>query len=149
MSKNNKPEPKSPVAKATEAAEAVVNEVKSVAAKAVEAKPEAKKPEVKEEVKKDVAAVKETAQKAVKKVSGKAKKAAAKPVKEKAQPEIFLEKDGNKVDIMAIVEKVKGLYVAEGHRESSIKSIQVYVKPEDNKAYYVINTKMTGDVDLF
>ena len=148
MSKN-KPEVKSPATKVAGAAEAVVNEVKSVAAKAVEAKPEVKKPEGKEEVKKDVAAVKETAQKAVKKVSGKAKKAAAKPVKEKVQPEVTLQVFGNEVDIMAIVEKVKGLYVAEGHRESSIKSIQVYVKPEENKAYYVINTKMTGDIDLF
>ena len=39
--------------------------------------------------------------------------------------------------------------VADGHRASSIKSLQVYLKPEEFAAYYVINQKFAGRVDLF
>ena len=47
-----------------------------------------------------------------------------------------------------MVEQVKAQWTAEGHRVSSIKSLEVYVKPEDNAAYYVINGKENGKVDL-
>lgn len=49
-----------------------------------------------------------------------------------------------------VVDKVKAAFVASGHRVSSIKSLQIYIKPEENKAYYVINdNKYSGEVDLF
>ena len=28
------------------------------------------------------------------------------------------------------------------------KTVNVYVKPEENKAYYVVNGEITGDIDL-
>ena len=34
------------------------------------------------------------------------------------------------------------------HRASSVKKLTLYVKPEDRKAYYVINDKTTGSVEL-
>ena len=45
-------------------------------------------------------------------------------------------------------EKVIAAYVAEGHRESSVKRLRLYIKPEDRKAYYVVNEKVSGSVDL-
>ena len=48
-----------------------------------------------------------------------------------------------------LVAKIKAEYVADGHRESSIKALQVYVKPQEWAAYYVINNKITGRMDLF
>lgn len=39
-------------------------------------------------------------------------------------------------------------YVAEGHRASTIKKLSLYVKPEERKAYYVINEKVTGSVSF-
>ena len=42
----------------------------------------------------------------------------------------------------------KAAYVAEGHRASSIKKLAVYIKPEERKAYYVINEKDTGSIDF-
>jgi len=48
-----------------------------------------------------------------------------------------------------VIEKAKNEFVAEGHRASSIKSLQVYLKPEEFAAYYVINQKFAGRVDLF
>ena len=42
-----------------------------------------------------------------------------------------------------------GSFVAEGHRAGCIKTLNIYVKPEEYKAYYVINDKFFGSVDLF
>ena len=39
-------------------------------------------------------------------------------------------------------------YVAEGHRASTIKKLSVYVKPEERKAYYVVNDKAAGNIEL-
>ena len=73
-----------------------------------------------------------------------AKKAAA-----KTETVITLE-FGDYSAIMATVEeKVKAQYVAEGHKASSIKTLNIYVKPFENSAYYVVNGDVTGRVDLF
>ena len=48
----------------------------------------------------------------------------------------------------AVKEQIVAAYVAEGHRASAIKKLTIYLKPEERKAYYVINEKATGDVDL-
>ena len=143
---SKKPEVKSSVAKA---AEAMANEVKAFAA--------AKEPEVKEEPKKEVvkeivegaAEVKGAAAKSGKKSAAKVKKTAVKAVKEKVQPKVILEFYEHNADLNAVVDRVKSIYVADGHRESSIKSMQVYIKPEENSAYYVINDKINGRIDLF
>mgnify|MGYP001057814548 CR=1 FL=1 len=45
-------------------------------------------------------------------------------------------------------EKAKAAFVAQGHRASTIKHLALYVKPEEQKAYYVINGKESGSVDL-
>ena len=72
-----------------------------------------------------------------------------KAVKEKVQPKVILEFYEHNADLNAVVDRVKSIYVADGHRESSIKSMQVYIKPEENSAYYVINDKINGRIDLF
>ncbi|MDO5133997.1 MAG: DUF6465 family protein [Eubacteriales bacterium] len=43
----------------------------------------------------------------------------------------------------AVVEKVKAAF------EGEVTSMDIYVKAEEGKAYYVINGDVTGDVDLF
>ena len=45
-----------------------------------------------------------------------------------------------------IVAKIKDEWVAAGHRLSTIKTLDVYVKPQDYTAYYVINGKIEGKV---
>ena len=71
--------------------------------------------------------------------------------KEKNQvaPEVVLqyrEYEANMDDVLA---RVKSHYVAKGHKEESIEDLQVYVKPEDFTAYYVINDGIVGKVNLF
>lgn len=81
------------------------------------------------------------------------KKAAAKTtkkaVKEELKPEVFIQYQGREAIVADAIEKAKAAYVAEGHRVSSIKSLQIYLKPEEYAAYYVINQKFAGRVDLF
>ena len=101
--------------------------------------------------------VKETAKGVTEKVKKTAKKAAAttkntaKNVKKTISREdhIFFQVFGNEYDQKAIVEKVEEAYKAEGHRVSSIKELSLYIKPEENTAYYVINGKTEGKVTLF
>lgn len=142
------------MAKKPEVTTPVVKEEKTVEAKnivpagAVQAKKEAAP--AKAEVKESVAAVKVTAPKAVKKPATKTKK--TKKEKVVMQPEVFIQYEDNgtqETKVADIVAKVKAIYVAEGHRESSIKSLEIYMKPQEWAAYYVINNKMSGRIDLF
>ena len=78
-----------------------------------------------------------------------AAKKAAKAAKEELKPEVYIQYQGNEAIVADVIEKAKNEFVADGHRASSIKSLQVYLKPEEFAAYYVINQKFAGRVDLF
>ncbi len=107
-------------------------------------KAEEVKAEVKEEAKKapaKKAEVKEEAKKAP------AKKAT--PAKAEIKTALYVQFAGNEVTEADIIDKVKAAYVAEGHKESAIKEINLYVKPEEYAVYYVINDKAIGKVNLF
>ena len=129
-------------AKAEAAETKIAEKVNEVAEKAAEIAVE-KAAETKTAVK---AAAKKTAEKV-----GTAKKTAAAKKAEKAPliPEIKLQFAGNEADEDEIVNAIKNKYVSEGHRASAIKSLQIYLKPEENAAYYVINQKSMGMVPLF
>lgn len=98
-----------------------------------------------ETVKDTAAETKETAKPAREKKPSRAAKAA----KEELKPEVFIQYQGNEAIVADVIEKAKNEFVADGHRASSIKSLQVYLKPEEFAAYYVINQKFAGRVDLF
>lgn len=76
-----------------------------------------------------------------------AKKKAAEKAAEKVE-EVCVQFEGREVSVKDVVEKAKQDYIADGHRESSIKSVRVYIKPEDCKAYYVVNDKFAGEMPL-
>lgn len=94
-------------------------------------------------------ATKTTEKKAAKTTKTTTKTTAKKAVKEDLKPEVFIQYQGNEAVVADAVEKAKAVYVAAGHRVSSIKSLQVYLKPEEYAAYFVINQKFAGRVDLF
>ena len=79
-----------------------------------------------------------------------AKKAAPKKAaaKKEASQNVYIQFNGKEVLTAEILELVKQAWVAEGHRASSIKDLNVYVKPEESAAYYVINGKTTGKVEF-
>ena len=119
---------------------AAVQETKAVetkaAAPAAEAKAEAPVAEPK------AAPAKKTARTAAKR----AVKAAA-PAPEKLE-ELVIQYGVMEWKGAELMVRAKAAYAAEGHRISSIKSLSLYVKPEERKAYYVVNEKTTGSIDL-
>lgn len=70
------------------------------------------------------------------------KKAAKKACKE----EVFVQYAAHEVRTSDIVRAAKADYVSKGHKETDIKEIQVYIKPSDNAAYYVVNHAETGKI---
>ena len=89
--------------------------------------------------------------KATKATKAPAKKAAAKTTakKEAVKSQYIVQYQNNEVEFEKIEERVKAQFVSEGHKAGTIKKINVYVKPEEYSAYYVINDKFSGRVDLF
>ena len=130
--------------KATKATTKVA-EVKEVKEVKVEAPVvEAPVVEVKEEAKKA------PAKKApAKKAATTEKKAPAKKAAAKAETVITLEFGDYTAVMSTVEEKVKAQLVAEGVKASAIKSLNIYLKPFENSAYYVVNGDVTGRVDLF
>ena len=97
-------------------------------------------------------AVKAEAPKAEKKAEVKAepKKRGPKPKAEKkeAVQNVYVQFAGKEILTADLVAQVTEKWVALGHRASSIKELNLYVKPEDNAAYYVINGKESGKIEL-
>ncbi len=90
---------------------------------------------------KPVAAAKTTKPAAKKTATKKAaapKKAVAEP-KATVSAEVFVQVGGNEYAENNIMEKVVAAWEAEGKKASAIKRAKLYIKPEDGKAYYVIN----------
>ena len=81
-----------------------------------------------------------------------AKKTAAKKTVKAEKPavtqNIYVQFAGNEFLTSDLVAKVTENWVELGHRASSIKSLDLYVKPEDMAAYYVINGKESGKIAL-
>ena len=90
---------------------------------------------------KKTAAKKDTAKKTTAKKTAKAEKPAV-------SQNIYVQFAGKEILSADLVEKATQEWVALGHRASSIKSLDLYVKPEDMAAYYVINGKESGKIEL-
>ena len=134
-------------AKAVETVEVKEEAVEAAAVETVEAA------EVKEEAAETVEAAEikpEIADKEAKKTDPKAAKepkAEKKEVKEeKSGVNVVIQFNGTERKVDEIVDKIKAEWVEAGHRVSTIKSLDVYIKPEDYTAYYVINGKVQGKV---
>lgn len=63
-----------------------------------------------------------------------------------AKTSLFVEYNGNKVEDKAIVAAVKKEWTEAGHKVGEIKTMELYVKPEEAAVYYVINETETGKV---
>ena len=149
-----------PVVKAAE--KKAEPEVKTAAKKAEpEVKTTAKKAEtqVKTAAKKVETAAKTAAKKttaAAKKTTASVKKAAA---PKKAAPaakktaavkeSVHLQYLGKDIDVADLVKAAKAAFAAEtGKKESDVKGVELYLKTEENRAYYVINGEFTGQLDI-
>lgn len=76
------------------------------------------------------------------------KTAVKKSSAKKAEPKtnVVVEFYGKQIIAKDVVSACETAYKAEN--KEAVKSIDVYVKPEDNAAYYVVNAKVSGKIDL-
>lgn len=102
--------------------------------------------------KEETAPVLETAKAPVKETKKDQKAPAKKPRAPKASVQktqkVFIQFGGMEWEVDSLLEQVKAAYVAQGHRASAIRDLNVYVKPEDGKAYYTVNDKTSDSIDL-
>ncbi len=77
--------------------------------------------------------------------SAKGTKRGPKPASERTV-DMFVQYMGRDISYNDIVNQIKEMWKAEGKRETSMKTLNIYVKPEDFKAYYVINGGTKGEV---
>ena len=64
-----------------------------------------------------------------------AKRAAAKDIK----TSVVVQFAGKEVTEKELIAAVKKAYTKKGNKVGDIKTIEIYVKPEENAAYYVVN----------
>ena len=124
------------------------------------AKPAVETKEVKAEATK--AAEKTTEKAAEAKTTETAKKAPAKKTTARKTPakrtttkkaavvteEVYLQYAGKEFSSADLTAKVKEIWKEMGKKAADLKDIKVYVKPEENAAYYVINNEETGSFGL-
>ena len=95
--------------------------------------------------KKAVKAAKKVVQKAEVAVATVAKKA-TKTVAKEAKAEVVLQFAGNEIKMVDVLDAAKKDFAA--NNKVVLKTITLYVKPEDGAAYYVANGDITGKVNL-
>lgn len=128
-----------------------------VVVKAVQETPAKKKTVVKKTTTAKVAEEKKVVEKSTDKKTVE-KVASEKPVTEKKTTtvrkkkeiveEVYVQFSNNEVVAANVVERVKAAYVAEGHSLDAIDKLRVYIKPEENMIYYVVNDDYASGIDL-
>ena len=113
----------------------------------------------KEKVEKMIDAVEEKAEKVVDIVEDKVadkveevneddKKAKKAATKKDIKTTLFVEYYGKQVEDKELIASVKKAWTKAGNKISDIKSMELYVKPEDAAVYYVINKTESGKVEF-
>ncbi len=125
--------------KATEVKETAKATTKTAAAKTTTAAKAEAKPATKAAAKTEEKAAPEQATAAAKKPAAK-KTTTAK----EAKTSVYIEFNGAKVAVDEVVENVKATYKANGGK-AAIKTLEVYVKPEEQAAYFVVNGELEGN----
>ncbi len=126
----------------TKAAETAVEEVKADAA--VSEAPEAEAAEKESAEKKVTRGRKTTAAKAEEKTPAQRAKRVA--VQTATQPKVFLEYGENSIALDDILKKAEESY--KSGRKKTFNDLRVYIKPEENAAYYVADEK-NDSIDIW
>lgn len=127
-----------------EKAQPVVEDMKSKAQPVIE--------DVKSKAQPYIEIVKEKAQPAAKRATEVARNAKENLTKQAAKlscnEEVFVQYSDHEVRTSDIIEKAKFDYISKGNKISDIHEIQVYIKPADKAAYYIVNHSETGKVEI-
>ncbi len=60
----------------------------------------------------------------------------------------YVQYRGGEYDLADIERRVRSAWAAAGHRRAGIYRLRLYVKPEENAVYYVINNREHGVLPL-
>ncbi len=63
--------------------------------------------------------------------------------------DVYLQYQYQECSIEQIKKMCKESYIADGHSAADIKSLKIYLKPEEKAAYYVANDQYLGKVDIW
>lgn len=72
-------------------------------------------------------------------------RAAEKKKADQMKPEFFLQLQGDETNLNALAEAAMADFHTEKKR-TKITGLKLYIKPEEKKAYYVVNEKYSGEV---
>ena len=67
----------------------------------------------------------------------------------KIKQQLFLQFNEQEVELSTVEANVKADWKNAGRKLTEITSLDIYVKPQEGKAYYVVNKEVEGKVDLF
>lgn len=67
----------------------------------------------------------------------------------KMKQQMVLQFDGQEADLYAIEANIKQAWKDAGRKVNEIASLDIYVKPQECAAYYVVNNEIEGKIDLF
>lgn len=82
-------------------------------------------------------------------VTTETKKAVAKATKKPVKEEVYLQYAGKEINKDELVKQVKEIWTKQlKNKVGDIATITLYLKPEENKAYYVVNGDVSGSLDL-
>lgn len=70
------------------------------------------------------------------------------PQIENTSTKVVLQYMGNEVELQCLIQKAKEAFLVGNGQKSSIQTLDLYVKPEDNAAYYVVNGNEAGKIEL-
>lgn len=141
---------------AAKGAEAKKVEAKKAEVKTEEKTVEAKKTETTAKAAEDTAKAEKAAKKAAatKKAATKTTTAKKPATKKKAEEKetmtnhVFIQTNYSEIVADDVIKKALEAYKAEGNK-AKVNNINVYIKPEENAAYYVVNDTVAGRVDIF
>ncbi|MDO5335955.1 MAG: DUF6465 family protein [Eubacteriales bacterium] len=67
----------------------------------------------------------------------------------KKEAEVFVQWWGKEVSTKEVAERIKAIWTGEmGKKESELKDLKIYIKPEEDLAHYVINGEITGHIEV-
>ena len=67
----------------------------------------------------------------------------------KMKQQMFLQFNEQEVELSAVEDKVKKEWKDAGRKLTEIETLDIYVKPQEGKAYYVVNKEVEGKIELF
>ncbi len=67
----------------------------------------------------------------------------------KMKQQMFLQFNEQEVELSTVEANVKKEWKEAGHKLTEIETLDIYVKPQEGKAYYVVNKEIEGKTDLF